>query len=74
MLLQTSQDVASSIDSAEGEHLRLWAHEIMRTFGDRIRDAEDRDWLLDMIKVCVMCVSCVCVCGHMNYAHAWRHD
>ncbi len=55
--MQTAQDLASSIDSAEGEHLRLWAHEIIRSFGDRIRDVSDRDWFLEMIKVC-----CVALC------------
>lgn len=50
MLLQTAEDVAESLDGADGEHLRLFTHEILRVFYDRIRDTHDKEWFLQMIK------------------------
>lgn len=50
MCLQTADDLADSVDSAENEHTRLWAHEVLRVFYDRIRDDDDREWFLEMIK------------------------
>lgn len=38
------------MDSAENEHTRLWAHEVLRVFFDRIQDDDDREWFLEMIK------------------------
>uniref|UniRef100_A0A7S1HP28 EF-hand domain-containing protein n=2 Tax=Hemiselmis andersenii TaxID=464988 RepID=A0A7S1HP28_HEMAN len=38
------------VDSAANEHTRLWAHEVLRVFYDRIMDSADREWFLDMIK------------------------
>jgi len=32
--------------------LRLWAHECVRIFGDRLINNEDRMWMLNMIKDC----------------------
>jgi dynein heavy chain len=38
------------MDSPENEHTRLWAHEILRVFYDRIQNDDDREWFLEMIK------------------------
>jgi len=32
--------------------LRLWAHETVRIFGDRLTDQNDRMWMMDTIKEC----------------------
>ena len=35
---------------AEDMHLRLWIHETMRVFGDRLTDDKDQDWLIGKLK------------------------
>lgn len=50
MMLQTKEDIQQSTDSAENEHLRLWTHEVLRVFYDRIKEATDKAWFLKMLK------------------------
>jgi dynein heavy chain, axonemal len=50
MMLQTKEDILHSVDSPENEHLRLWAHEVIRTFYDRMKDPNDKAWFLDSLK------------------------
>jgi len=50
MMLQTKEDILRSVDSPEHEHLRLWAHEVLRTFYDRVKDPNDKAWFLDLLK------------------------
>ena len=35
-------------------HLRLWVHEVMRVFGDRLTDDKDLEWLIGKLKGSVM--------------------
>ena len=49
-LSQTAEDLDDFMDSPENEHTRLWAHEILRVFYDRIQNDDDRQWFLEMIK------------------------
>ena len=50
MMLQTKEDLELSDGSPQNVHLRLWTHEILRVFYDRVKDAEDKSWFLQMIK------------------------
>lgn len=53
MMLQTKEDIEQSSDSPENEHLRLWTHEVLRVFYDRIQDAKDKAWFLEMLKTAI---------------------
>jgi dynein heavy chain len=41
-------DTESMTDGAQG--VRLWIHEILRVFYDRLTDDNDRSWLIDLIR------------------------
>ena len=49
MLLQPRAAISHGA-AAKSEHLRLWVHEVMRIFYDRLVDDEDRLWFLEFIK------------------------
>jgi len=34
-----------------GRHVRLWVHEVWRVIGDRLVEHQDRQWMLDQIRV-----------------------
>ena len=53
MMLQTKEDLEQSSDSPQNEHLRLWTHEVLRVFYDRVQDAKDKAWFLDMLKAAI---------------------
>jgi hypothetical protein len=38
----------SSIDG--GTLVRLWLHEVLRVFGDRLIELSDQEWLLDELR------------------------
>lgn len=39
-------------DSNKKIYMKIWTHEILRTFGDRMNTQEDHDWLFGNIKHC----------------------
>ena len=53
MMLQTEADIQQSSDSPENEHLRLWTHEVLRVFYDRVQDPIDKAWFLKMLKMTI---------------------
>ena len=51
MMQQTVANLEESVDSSpSSEHLRLWVHEVLRVFYDRITGRDDQIWFLNMIK------------------------
>ncbi|KAL2622254.1 hypothetical protein R1flu_002459 [Riccia fluitans] len=53
LMLQEPRTVHSGKDGAK-QFMRLWVHEVLRVFYDRLVDHEDRDWLLKLIKQLVI--------------------
>lgn len=47
-VFQGIQGAASSVDD-KGELIRLWTHEILRVFHDRLVDDADREWLVSTV-------------------------
>ncbi|CAH0562483.1 unnamed protein product [Brassicogethes aeneus] len=39
-------------DSNKKIYMKLWTHEVLRTFGDRLNSKEDKQWLFENIKHC----------------------
>lgn len=52
MLLQQITAISSDEATARKQGLRLWFHEVMRVFFDRLVDDQDRSWFLDYMKHC----------------------
>ncbi|KAK3272243.1 hypothetical protein CYMTET_19451 [Cymbomonas tetramitiformis] len=49
MLLQRAEGLSTG-GGGKGEHMRLWIHEVLRVFYDRLVDDKDRGWFLEFIK------------------------
>ncbi|MCO5581018.1 hypothetical protein L7F22_034894 [Adiantum nelumboides] len=49
MMLQQPSTVAQGPEGAK-QFIRLWVHEVLRVFYDRLVDDEDRNWLLQYLK------------------------
>ncbi|KAI5062354.1 hypothetical protein GOP47_0022893 [Adiantum capillus-veneris] len=49
MMLQQPSTVAQGSEGAK-QFIRLWVHEVLRVFYDRLVDDEDRNWLLEYLK------------------------
>ena len=68
MMLQTVENLQVSIDSSPiSEHLRLWVHEILRVFYDRISSKKDQTWFLNMMKEVIRDQL------HQDFDHLFRH-
>jgi dynein heavy chain len=60
MMLPKAALPAGSSMEATSLYKRLWMHEALRVFYDRLVDETDRDWLLDQVSDVL---ACVCVCA-----------
>ena len=49
LCLQKAEGIKTGLGGV-GEHYRLWVHETLRVFYDRLVDDEDRSWFLEYIK------------------------
>ena len=47
--LMRSKTLVATNDVCKG-YVRLWSHEIMRVFGDRLTEHKDREWFLNYLK------------------------
>lgn len=53
MLLGLVQSQCSIVQENPTKMIRLWAHEVMRVFHDRLVDDEDRQWLMQQLRSCI---------------------